>query len=132
MNDVVNLSLPSKPEFVGVARLTASFVANKMGFDIEAIEDIKLAVGEACNNAVIHSGSHETYNLEFIQNKEMLVIEIKDFGNGFKFEDYKEPKLEEPQESGLGLFIIKSLMDTVNIESGEGSGTKIIMSKIVE
>jgi len=132
MNDVVNLSLPSKPEYVSVARLTASFVANKMGFDIEAIEDIKLAVGEACNNAVLHSGSFNTYNLEFIKNDATLVIEVKDFGNGFKVENYTEPKLDDPQENGLGLFIIKSLMDSVSIESIEGSGTKIIMSKIVE
>ena len=132
MNDVVNLSLPSKPEYVSVARLTASFVANKMGFDIEAIEDIKLAVGEACNNSVLHSGSFDTYNLEFIQNEDTLVIEIKDFGNGFKVENYTEPKLDDPQENGLGLFIIKSLMDSVSIESVEGNGTKIIMSKIVE
>jgi len=132
MNDVVNLSLPSKPEYVSVARLTASFVANKMGFDIEAIEDIKLAVGEACNNAVLHSGSFNTYNLEFIKNDATLVIEVKDFGNGFKVENYTEPKLDDPQENGLGLFIIKSLMDSVSIESVEGSGTKIIMSKIVE
>jgi len=132
MNDTVNLSLPSKPEYVSVARLTASFVANKMGFDIEAIEDIKLAVGEACNNAVLHSGSKDTYNLEFRQNNETLFIEIKDFGNGFNFNNYHEPKLEDPQESGLGLFIIKSLMDEVVIDTEEGLGTKIIMSKIVE
>lgn len=132
MNDTVNLSLPSKPEYVSVARLTASFVANKMGFDIEAIEDIKLAVGEACNNAVLHSGSKDTYNLEFRQNKETLYIEIKDFGNGFNIENYHEPSLEDPQESGLGLFIIKSLMDEVKIDTHEGQGTKIIMTKIVE
>ncbi|EKE27037.1 MAG: RsbW [uncultured bacterium (gcode 4)] len=132
MNDTVNLSLPSKPEYVSVARLTASFVANKMGFDIEAIEDIKLAVGEACNNAVLHSGSKDTYNLEFRQSEETLFVEIKDFGNGFNFSDYHEPSLEDPQESGLGLFIIKSLMDEVVVETEKGSGTKIIMSKIVE
>lgn len=132
MNDVVNLSLPSKPEYVSVARLTASFVANKMGFDIEAIEDIKLAVGEACNNAVLHAGTSISYNLEFTQNSEMLVIEIKDFGDGFNTNSYSEPKLDEPQENGLGLFIIKSLMDNVSIESKQGEGTKIVMSKIVE
>lgn len=132
MNDTVNLSLPSKPEYVSVARLTASFVANKMGFDIEAIEDIKLAVGEACNNAVLHSGSKDTYNLEFRQSEETLFVEIKDFGNGFNINEYHEPSLEEPQESGLGLFIIKSLMDEVIVETEKGSGTKIIMSKIVE
>ncbi len=50
----ITLSLPSKAEYVSVARLTASVIANNMGFNIEEVEDIKVAVGEACNNAVLH------------------------------------------------------------------------------
>ena len=132
MRESINMSLPSKPEYVSIARLTASFVANQMGFDIETIEDIKLAVGEACNNAILHSGSDETYKLEFIKLSDNLTIEVIDHGKGFSIEKYKKPEAEELQESGLGLFIIKSLMDSVEIETSEGQGTKIIMSKIVE
>ena len=132
MRESINMSLPSKPEYVSIARLAASFVANQMGFDIEIIEDIKLAVGEACNNAILHSGSDETYKLEFINKTDKLVIEVIDYGKGFSLENYKKPSAEDLQENGLGLFIIKSLMDTVEIETSEGSGTKIIMSKIVE
>jgi len=132
MRESINMSLPSKPEYVSIARLAASFVANQMGFDIEIIEDIKLAVGEACNNAILHSGTDETYKLEFINKTDKLIIEVVDFGKGFSLENYKKPSAEDLQENGLGLFIIKSLMDTVEIETSEGSGTKIIMSKIVE
>lgn len=132
MRETINISLPSKPEYVSIARLTASFVANQMGFDIETIEDIKLAVGEACNNAILHSGSDETYKLEFINKLDSLIIEVVDQGRGFDVGNYKKPNAEDLQENGLGLFIIKSLMDTVEIETSEGSGTKIIMSKIVE
>ncbi|OJV61689.1 MAG: hypothetical protein BGO41_05560 [Clostridiales bacterium 38-18] len=132
MRESINISLPSKPEYVSIARLTASFVANQMGFDIESIEDIKLAVGEACNNAILHSGTDNTYNLEFVKELDNLIIEVVDFGNGFNIEKYRKPDAEELQENGLGLFIIKSLMDEVQIESNEGTGTKIKMSKIVE
>jgi serine/threonine-protein kinase RsbW len=132
MRESINISLPSKPEYVSIARLTASFVANQMGFDIESIEDIKLAVGEACNNAILHSGTDNTYNLEFVKELDNLIIEVVDFGNGFNIEKYRKPDAEELQENGLGLFIIKSLMDEVEIESNEGTGTKIKMSKIVE
>ncbi|MCA0384985.1 MAG: ATP-binding protein [Firmicutes bacterium] len=132
MRESINISLPSKPEYVSIARLTASFVANQMGFDIETIEDIKLAVGEACNNAILHSGSEETYKLEFINHSDSLIIEVVDHGKGFSVDNVKAPNAEDLQENGLGLFIMKSLMDTVEIESNEGSGTKIIMSKIVE
>ncbi len=132
MRESVNLSLPCRPEYVSVARLTASFVANQMGFDIEAIEDIKLAVGEACNNAVLHSGNSSTYQLELKNMESSLIIEVKDSGRGFDKEAYKAPELGQLQENGLGLFIIKSLMDDVEIQTFEGNGTKIIMSKDVE
>ena len=132
MRESVNLSLPCRPEYVSVARLTASFVANQMGFDIEAIEDIKLAVGEACNNAVLHSGNSPTYQLELKNMESSLIIEVKDSGKGFDKEAYKAPELDNLQENGLGLFIIKSLMDDVIIETIEGNGTKVIMSKDVE
>ncbi|VIA01631.1 serine-protein kinase RsbW [Clostridioides difficile] len=39
------------------------------------------------------------------------------------------PDLENPKESGLGLFIIKTLMDDVDIESEHNQGTKIKMTK---
>jgi serine/threonine-protein kinase RsbW len=107
-------------------------VANQMGFDIEAIEDIKLAVGEACNNAVLHSGNSPTYQLELKNMESSLIIEVKDSGRGFDKEAYKAPELGQLQENGLGLFIIKSLMDDVEIQTFEGNGTKIIMSKDVE
>ena len=132
MRESVNLSLPCRPEYVSIARLTASFVANQMGFDIEAIEDIKLAVGEACNNAVLHSGNSPTYQLELKNMESSLIIEVKDSGKGYDKEAYKAPELDDLQENGLGLFIIKSLMDDVIIETIEGNGTKVIMSKDVE
>ncbi|MEA1975407.1 MAG: ATP-binding protein, partial [Bacillota bacterium] len=43
--------------------------------------------------------------------------------------DYNEPNLEDPKESGLGLFIIESLMDEFIIETKNGNGTVIKMIK---
>ncbi|MBM7561012.1 ATP-binding protein [Fusibacter tunisiensis] len=132
MMESVNISLPCKPEYVSVARLTASCIASQMGFDIEAIEDIKLAVGEACNNVVLHSECNPTYELALSKLEKQMIIEVLDHGKGFKFESYHAPELDQLQESGLGLFIIQSLMDTVEIKTMEGNGTKIIMRKDVE
>ena len=100
MKEAINLSLPSKPEYVSIARLTASFIANQMGFDMEIIEDIKLAVGEACNNAIIHSGSEETYKIEFLNLTNELKIEIRDHGKGFSMDNYKKPNADDLQEIG--------------------------------
>lgn len=132
MSDIINISLPSKPEYVSVARLTASYIASQMNFDIEEIEDIKLAVGEACNNVVLHSGSEQTYEMKITNLLSELQIEIMDQGKGFEMDAYKQPSIENLQENGMGLFIIQSLMDDVKIETRNGVGTKIVMRKIVE
>ena len=50
--DSISMALPSKPEYVGVVRLTVSAIANRMGFNIEEIEDIKVAVAEACKSEI--------------------------------------------------------------------------------
>lgn len=130
MKDKVCLSIPTKSEYVSVARLTSSVIANNMGFDIEDIEDIKVAVGEACNNAVLHTENHEsTFDLSFLAEPEKLTIEVRDTGKGFSLDNYKEPDLAHPKEHGLGIFIMKSLMDDIEIESKVGTGTSIKMTK---
>lgn len=129
MSDNISLSLPSKSEYVSIARLTASVIANNMGFDFDDIEDIKVAVGEACNNAVLHGKENSCFDLSFNVEDESFVIEVRDSGNGFDYEDYHAPDLENPKENGLGIFIMKSLMDEVNIDSTVGEGTVIKLIK---
>jgi len=129
MNDKIELSLPRKSEYVSVARLTASVIANNMGFNFEDIEDIKVAVGEACNNVIMHCVECEEFTINFEIDKDSFIAVIKDFGRGFNLENYKAPNLADPSVGGLGLFIIKSLMDEVDVNSEIGNGTSITMKK---
>lgn len=133
MVDLLKFSIPGKPEYVGVVRLAVSSVANRAGFDIEAIEDIKVAVAEACNNAILH-GIHENccnYEVACSLDEKKLTIVIDDKGEGYNPIDYRAPDLNKPKEGGLGIFIIKTLMDEVEIMSDTGSGTTIKMTKYI-
>ncbi|MGV8145352.1 MAG: ATP-binding protein [Alkaliphilus sp.] len=128
----IKLSVPNKAEYLSVVRLTTSGIANRIGFDLDEIEDIKLAVAEACTNAMTHGKEEKgTYNIDFTIEKERLVIEVKDRGNGCRIENIKKPEKGKLEEGGLGLFIIKSLMDKVEISSNSGKGTSIKMMKRV-
>ena len=129
MKDRINISIPNKPEYVSIARLTASVVANKMGFDIEDIEDIKVAVGEACNNSVIHGQESSVVDLTFIIDEKNFIVEVIDKGNGFNVNDYEKPDLDNYQGRGLGIFIMESLMDNVEIDTTVGNGTTIRLIK---
>lgn len=134
MSDLLKLSVPGKPEYVSLVRLAISSVANHAGFDIEAIEDIKVAIAEACNNAVLHGnkGCIENYEVEICVKDNSLKIEVRDNGKGYNSLDYKEPDIQCPKEGGLGIFIIKSLMDHVEIYSEDGKGTTIRMIKYIQ
>jgi len=129
MKDTISISLPLKTEYISIARITASVIANKVGFDIEEIEDIKVAIGEACNNAVLHANSNDTLDINFYIYNDKFEAEIIDRGDGFLLENYKNPDLENPKENGLGIFIMKSLMDNVEVNSIKDIGTTIKLTK---
>ncbi len=126
----IKISLPGKPEYVSIARLTASVIANQMGFNIDDVEDIKVAVGEACNNAVLHGRSHEEmFEIDFEVQDKRMVIEVRDNGNGFDLDEYQAPEPGELRENGLGIFIMKTLMDEVDFIPVQNNGTTIRLVK---
>lgn len=129
--DSIKLTLPTKPEYVSLARLTIASVANNMGFSIGDVEDLKVAVSEACTNALNHSlnKADTTYDLTYLVENEKLVFTVTDKGVGFEPKSVNEPDLNGKQINGFGLFIIKSLMDKVEIVSEKGAGTSITMIK---
>jgi serine/threonine-protein kinase RsbW len=134
MTDRLKMIVPGKPEYVGTVRIATAHIASRVGFDIEAIEDIKVAVSEACTNIICHA--HEDPNFSYEVSVEPddagISILISDKGVGFGLNEYKEPVPGETKESGLGIFIIKALMDEVDIHSEIGSGTDIRMTKYLE
>ncbi|WP_279235025.1 ATP-binding protein [Romboutsia faecis] len=124
----IKMEISANPEYVGIIRLTTSGIANKIGFSIDDIEDMKVAVSEACTNAIKHS-SDDVFYITFNILDNGLNIEIKDNGIGCNIESLGKPDLDNPKENGLGIFIIQTLMDEVSIESSVNEGTIIKMTK---
>ena len=126
--ETIKMEISANPEFVGIIRLTTSGLANKIGFSIDDIEDIKVAVSEACTNAIKHSSDEKFYvTFELLENG--LTIEIEDKGTGYDMDCIAEPDLSNPKENGLGLFIIRTLMDEVSTTSKNNQGTIVKMTK---
>lgn len=127
----IDLRIPSLPEFVAVARLTVAAIASRMDFPYDAVDDIKVAVGEACTNAIEHAApedrQQETIELNCFVHPDALVIEVKDQGQGFVPEPNTEP--DPLSEGGLGLILIQALMDEMQVESLPGRGTMVRMKK---
>ena len=126
--ETIKMEISANPEYVSIIRLTTSGIANKVGFCIDDIEDLKVAISEACTNAIKHS-SDDTFTIIYSIMVNGLTIEIIDNGKGYDKNSVTEPDLDNLKESGMGLFIIESLMDEVNVESVQGKGTTIKMTK---
>jgi Anti-sigma regulatory factor (Ser/Thr protein kinase) len=131
MSDILRFSVPGKPEYVSMIRLAVSSAANTAGFNIEEIDDIKIAVSEACTNVVCHGQLNENDVYEVICNigENEFFISVEDKAGGYDVDEYKKPSIDELKPGGMGLYIIQALMDKVDIVSQVGQGTKIEMIK---
>lgn len=129
---VVELKIPCKPEFVGVARLAILGIASRMPFSYDEVEDVRLAVGEACTTAVeraVKANKTETsltIRSEIVGNN--LIIEVQDNVGIAPEPPETTDSAEELDEQGLGALLMELLVDEFHVES-IGDGTIVRMVK---
>lgn len=103
--EIIELIIPSKPDFISVARLTSSSIANKLGLNIDDIEDIKVSIAEACINALNKS---DEINIKFEIEEDKLIMKVDNVSPTKDIDEDLDKEIE------LGILIIRSLMDEVN------------------
>lgn len=125
--DQVELILPCRPEYVGVARLAVLGIASRMPFSYDEVEDVRLAVGEACTHAVERAGeTAASIHITSRISPSQLVIDVEDSvpeGNTAAPDAVDDPGVE-----GLGALLMEILVDEVQIISSP-SGTRVRLTK---
>lgn len=130
--ELVELRIPSRPEWVALARLAAATVANRLHFSIEEIEDVKLAVAEACTAVIQHEGHGEFIDLTCEALSDSLRIRVRDSGrHGVRLAEAPKMNFDEARIAGLGVFLIRTLMDEVSYDVNAQMGTDLLMVKRV-
>ena len=133
----VNLTLPIRPDMEMTASKTATSLAEAMGMSADKVDEVRMAVVEACINAFEHSRAEDgrvyiTFQTVGDGEAQKLQITIEDTGIGFAPEDVEAPRIEEKLKStrkrGWGIQIIKGLMDEVEINSRD-HGASVVMRK---
>ena len=133
--DNVELRVPCKPEYVRTVRTLVAEVAESVSLAPEAIEEVKVATSEAVANIVRHAyvdtdQSPEPVVIRCERSPGKLTIEIIDRGVGFKVPAAGAvPVPDIAREGGLGIILIRNLMDSVNYWSQPNLGTRIKMTK---
>lgn len=129
---VVELKIPPKPEYVGVARLTILGVASRMPFTYDEVEDIRLAVGEACTTAVERARKSNRLESDITIRSEIsggkLSIDVQDQAGPMTEVPAATESASELDEQGLGALLMELLVDEFNVESTP-DGTSVHMVK---
>jgi serine/threonine-protein kinase RsbW len=133
---VVRLSFPAKADYLLLARLALSGIARDLPIGDELLADLKLALTEACGNAVRHAYvGVETGDVKvvFVVDEERLSMTVADQGNGIRAPDAPQVDADDaisPLESGMGMPIIRAIVDELAVEPGpDGRGTLVRMVK---
>jgi serine/threonine-protein kinase RsbW len=131
--EIVQLVIPCRPEYVGVARLAVLGIASRMPFSYDEVEDVRLAVGEACTRAIERAGSHPaTIRIVSTVAPHALTIEINDnVAESDIAAPMEEAKLLEEagvDQQGLGALLMEILVDEVKIETAS-TGTRVLLTK---
>lgn len=118
------------------ARSAAAAFASQCDPTVQEISEIKTAVSEAVTNAIVHGYRDMVGTVEMIlrrYNDDLLYIAIKDKGRGISdIQQAMTPLFTtapDEERSGLGFSVMESFMDKLQVKSGEGKGTTVIMEK---
>jgi serine/threonine-protein kinase RsbW len=129
---VVRLTFPAKPDYLLLARLALSGITRSVPMGDEALADLKLAVTEACGNAVRHAYPDELgdVSVSYLLTDDVLEMIVEDQGRGLAEPDLPIEPVSSPIESGMGISIIRTIVDDLEIHPGaDGCGTTVRMKK---
>lgn len=126
LEQILHVIVPAKAEYLSLLRVVVASVASQIGFNNDSVADIKVALSEAATNVVRHAypapcdPERRVIEVNCFEDSKHFLIEVQDMGCGIP--------LPPPASEGLGLGIMSSLMDKVDVETGD-SGTTVILEK---
>lgn len=126
----VELRFSALPEHVRTARLVAAAVARRAGVDEAVLDEVRLAVGEACSRAVgLHqsSGISDPVRVTLIEEEKQFSIEVGDeaprSAPGDNAPGAGGDADVDAEEDEMGLAVISGLVDDVEVTAGENGGS---------
>lgn len=130
------ISIPSTQEYLPDVDIFIEGILRGYGIDESTIADIAISVSELVNNAIDHGNKkneEKRVTVAIEKDSSAVTISVSDEGTGFDPNELDDPLAEENllKEIGRGIFIVRSLMDTVNIAPSD-KGTEITFTKALK
>lgn len=125
----LEICLPRDNSTLPVIRHIASCALGELGVTASAIDDVALALTEACTNVVKHSGVDDEYEVHLVVTDGLCEISVIDRGRGFDSAVVAQGMAPGSAERGRGLALLAALVDGVSFESRPEDGTVVRLVK---
>ena len=125
---VVELEIPARPEFVGIARMTVGALAGiRPGLAYERIDDLRIVVSEACTSAIEALGHRGALSLRCIDGPKTLEVRIAAPGAAFESAIPATETVEsEADPDSFRISLIRALVDDAELRTTPG-GTELCL-----
>jgi serine/threonine-protein kinase RsbW len=124
----LSVSLPREGYSVPVIRRMAAQALRAFGVHSSDVDDVQLAITEACANVIDHAGDTDTYDVQVELAADRCAITVVDQGGGFDAANVPDRPAEESEE-GRGLALMRALVDNVAFRNEPMAGTVVHMVK---
>lgn len=129
------ITVPSSHDYLPTVDEFVEGILRGWGTDESVIADIAISVSELVNNAIVHGGRvnpDQAISIEVARSDGAARITVSDQGEGFNPDEVSDPLADENllKEVGRGIFIVRSLMDSVEIDVSD-TGTSVIITKAI-
>ena len=123
----VEMSIPAGTAYVAIIRLAVASLARTAGFDEERVDDIRIAVSEACTNAVLaheEAGTQEPIEIAWSESADRVVVQVRD-RVGTAGSDGANPLDSQGFSSRMvmSVALLQEMADELEIETTESGGT---------
>jgi len=118
MDRVVELEIPARPEFVGIARMAVGALAGiRPGLAYERIDDLRIVVSEACTSAIEGLDDGAVLRLRCIDGPKALEVRIEAPGTTFESAFPIHEHEVEPEPDNFRISLIRALVDDADLRS---------------
>jgi serine/threonine-protein kinase RsbW len=117
---------------VSIARSVTADALFYLGVTSSCIEDIRLALGEACNNVIQHAATSDEYEVRFEVDGDVCTLSVRDAGIGADSSAFSGTLPDADSAHGRGVAIIRALTDRAEFTSGREIGTIVELVKRLE
>jgi len=135
MAETIEIKIPARPIFLKIIRLAVNHVCERTGFQQDEANNVTLAVDEACSNIIKHAycgDSDEVIEATFHMHDDRLEVLLRDFGKKANPDKIKPRKLDDVRPGGLGVHLIKSVMDVVQYDTAVEHGNLLLLVKYIK